>query len=84
MKPPRWGTSPPAPLRDAGNVTVTLTLSSSAAGDIVSVLNHLAKVLHIPPPATFHIVERTQTPPSQKLGLYRAKGKDGKESSKYN
>lgn len=67
-----------APLKD-GNVTVTLTLNSDAAQDILSVLKDLANVLHIPAPTTYQIIERTATPPSIKLGLYRNKGKDGKE-----
>lgn len=41
----------------------------------------MANILHIPPPTTYQIVERTNTPPSQKLGLYRTKGKDGKEGA---
>ncbi|KAG8236512.1 hypothetical protein J437_LFUL012798 [Ladona fulva] len=75
----RFGLSPPAPLRDSGNVTVTLTLSAAAAEDIASVLRNLANILRVPPPSGYQIVERTTTPPSQKLGLYRTKGKDGKE-----
>ncbi|XP_063696250.1 histone-lysine N-methyltransferase 2C-like isoform X2 [Culicoides brevitarsis] len=67
------------PLKDSSNLTVTLTLTSSAAEDIMGVLRDLANILHIPPPNSYQIVERTQTPPSQKLGLYRIKGKDGKE-----
>lgn len=61
------------------NVTVTLTLTSGAAEDILGVLKELAGILHIPPPTSYQIVERTATPPSHKLGLYRSKGKDGKE-----
>lgn len=61
------------------NITVTLTLTSSAAEDILNVLRELAGILHIPPPTTYQIVERTTTPPSHKLGLYRSKGRDGKE-----
>lgn len=72
---------PPAPLKDNSNVTMTLTLTSSAAEDILGVLKALANILHIPPPSTYEIVERTTTPPSQKLGLYRTKGKDGKEGT---
>ncbi|GFY42913.1 hypothetical protein TNIN_142091 [Trichonephila inaurata madagascariensis] len=60
-----------APLKDSGNVAVTLTLSSAAAEDICGVLSALADLLKIPIPASYEIVERTATPPSQKLGLYR-------------
>ncbi|GFU34433.1 hypothetical protein NPIL_626691 [Nephila pilipes] len=60
-----------APLKDSGNVAVTLTLSSAAAEDICGVLTALADLLKIPIPASYEIVERTATPPSQKLGLYR-------------
>lgn len=63
------------------NVTVTLTLTSGAAEDILGVLKELAGILHIPPPTAYQIVERTATPPSHKLGLYRSKGKDGKEGT---
>ena len=69
------------PLRDAGNVTVTVTLSAAAAEDIASVLRDLANVLRITPPSGFQVTERTGTPPSQKLGLYRYKGRDGKEGA---
>lgn len=75
----RLGKSPPTPLRENGNVTVTLTLNSQAADDIMGVLKDLANILNIAPPTGYQIVERTTTPPSQKLGLYRTKGKDGKE-----
>ncbi|KAL0271383.1 UNVERIFIED_CONTAM: hypothetical protein PYX00_008487 [Menopon gallinae] len=64
-----------------GNVTITLTLNSDAAQDILGVLKDLANILHIPPPTSYQIVERTATPPSIKLGLYRNKGKDGKEGA---
>ena len=71
---------PPTPLKDNNNnVTVTLTLTSSAAEDIMGVLKSLANILNIPAPTAYQIVERTTTPPSQKLGLYRLRGKDGKE-----
>lgn len=63
------------------NVTVTLTLTSGAAEDILGVLKELAGILHIPPPTSYQIIERTATPPSHKLGLYRSKGKDGKEGT---
>lgn len=72
---------PPTPLKDNRNVTVTLTLTSNAAEDILGVLRDLACILHIPPPTAYQIVERTTTPPSQKLGLYRTKGRDGKEGT---
>ncbi|XP_067143136.1 histone-lysine N-methyltransferase 2C-like isoform X4 [Centruroides vittatus] len=65
----------PAPLKDSGNVAVTLTLSSAAAEDIGGVLSALANLLKISPPSSYEIVERTATPPSQKLGLYK-KSKD--------
>ncbi|KAL3280233.1 hypothetical protein HHI36_017729 [Cryptolaemus montrouzieri] len=74
-------TPPSTPLKDSGNVTVTLTLTSSAAENIMGVLRDLANILHIPAPTSYQIVERTTTPPSQKLGLYRTKGKDGKEGA---
>lgn len=72
---------PPIPVKDKNNVTITLTLTSSAADDILTVLQDLANILHIPQPTTYQIVERTTTPPSQKLGLYRTRGKDGKEGA---
>ncbi|KAL1379791.1 hypothetical protein pipiens_014643 [Culex pipiens pipiens] len=72
---------PPTPLKDSSNVTVTVTLSSTAAEDIMGVLRDLANILEIPPPMAYEIVERTTTPPSQKLGLYRTKGRDGKEGA---
>lgn len=73
---------PPLPTsKDKNNVTITLTLTSSAADDILTVLQDLANILHIPPPKSYQIVERTTTPPSQKLGLYRTRGKDGKEGA---
>ncbi|XP_046742436.1 histone-lysine N-methyltransferase 2C-like isoform X3 [Diprion similis] len=77
----RTGKSHPIPLRDNGNVTVTLTLNSQAADDIMGVLKDLANILNIAPPTGYQIIERTTTPPSQKLGLYRTKGKDGKEGA---
>lgn len=62
------------------NITVTLTLTSSAAEDIMGVLKNLANILNISPPSNYEIVERTTTPPGQKLGLYLSKGKYAKES----
>lgn len=69
------------PTNEGDNLTVTLTLSSSAAEDIIGVLRDLANILHIPAPTQYDIVERTTTPPSHRLGLYRAKGRDGKVSA---
>lgn len=76
---PKSEPKPTTPVKDGGNVTVTLTLTSSAAENIMGVLRDLANILHIPAPTSYQIVERTTTPPSQKLGLYRTKGRDGKE-----
>ena len=50
------------PLRDAGNLSVTLTLSSEAAQNIVGVLKNLATVLNIAPPAAYKIVDRVPSP----------------------
>ena len=77
----RFGLTPAASLKDASsssttaaaNVTVTLTLNASAAEDVTQVLCRLAALLRVPPPAGFQIIERTTTPPSQRLGLYRFK-----------
>lgn len=71
----------PSSTENNENVTVTLTLTSGAAEDILGVLKELAGILHIPPPTSYQIIERTATPPSHKLGLYRSKGKDGKEGT---
>lgn len=74
--------TPPEPAKDSENIKVTLTLTSSAAEDIVGVLRDLANILQIPPPTTYQIVDRTSSPAPQKLGMYRTKGKDGKEGGK--
>lgn len=71
IKTKSTGIKPSVPLRDAGNVGVTLTLSS--ANDIRGILTALAKYLDIPSPNSYEIVERTTTPLSQKLGLYNQK-----------
>ena len=71
-------TSVLAPLRDAGNVDVTLTLSS--ADDVRGILTALAKYLDIPTPNTFELIERTDTPPVQKMGLYQKEGLDSSDS----
>ena len=65
------------------DVTVTLTLSSQASDDVLSVLRNLANVLRIPVPVNYSVTERSLSQPSQKLGLYRVKGKDGKEGGKF-
>lgn len=54
--------SPTVPLRDSGNLSVTLTLSSEAAQDIVGVLKNLATVLNIPPPSSYKITDRIPSP----------------------
>lgn len=77
----RFGKSSSASAIENGNVTVTLTLNSQAADDIIGVLRDLANILKISAPSGYQIIERTTTPPSQKLGLYRFKGKDGKEGA---
>lgn len=59
------------PLKDSGNIGVTLTLNATAAEDIRGVLNSLADLLQIASPPTYKIIERTTTPPSQRLGLYK-------------
>lgn len=71
----KLGIGPPTPLKDSGNVAITLTLTSAAAEDIRGVLSAVADLLKIPVPLSFEVTERTTTPPSQKLGLYK-KGKD--------
>jgi histone-lysine N-methyltransferase MLL3 len=47
------------PLKDSGNVAVTLTLSADAP-DIKRVLGALAKLLEIEPPSEYQIVEHSQ------------------------
>ncbi|XP_076338000.1 LOW QUALITY PROTEIN: histone-lysine N-methyltransferase 2C-like [Tachypleus tridentatus] len=58
----------PVPLKDCGNVAVTLTLSSSESDDIQGVLNALADLLKIPHPTSFE-VDCTATS-VQKFGLH--------------
>ena len=67
------------PLRDSGNVSVTLTLSSS--DDVKDILFAISKLLGISTPPTYEIVERTTTPPSQKLGLFINKHAKGSSES---
>jgi histone-lysine N-methyltransferase MLL3 len=75
--PPR--SSPALPLRDSNTMTVTLTITSEAAEDIMGVLQGLANLLDLPDIPNYKVTERTVTPMSHKLGLYRSKTKDGKE-----
>ncbi|KAF6206910.1 hypothetical protein GE061_018146 [Apolygus lucorum] len=60
------------------NVTVTLTLNSQAADDVLSVLRNLANVLRIPVPVHYSITER-MSKPSHRLGMCKIRSKDGKE-----
>ncbi|ODN00513.1 Histone-lysine N-methyltransferase trr [Orchesella cincta] len=67
------------PLKEAGNITVTLTLSSAAAEDIRGLLRNLANVLSIAAP-TYQVIDKAGASiPEQKSHLYTIKGKDGKE-----
>jgi len=77
--PPR--SSPALPLRDNNTMTVTLTITSEAAEDILGVLQGLANLLNLPDIPNYKVTERTITPMSHKLGLYRSKTKDGKEGA---
>lgn len=77
--PPR--SSPALPLRDSNTMTVTLTITSEAAEDIMGVLQGLANLLDLPDIPHYKVTERTVTPMSHKLGLYRSKTKDGKEGA---
>ncbi|XP_043479344.1 histone-lysine N-methyltransferase 2C-like isoform X5 [Leptopilina heterotoma] len=77
----RMGKTSPTPTKETGNINVTVTLNSQSSDDILGVLKDLANILNCPAPTDYQIEERTTTPPSQKLGLYRTKGKDGKEGA---
>lgn len=77
--PPR--SSSTLPLRDSNTMTVTLTISSEAAEDIMGVLQGLANLLDLSDIPHYKVTERTVTPMSHKLGLYRSKTKDGKEGA---
>lgn len=77
--PPR--SSPALPLRDSNTMTVTLTITSEAAEDIMGVLQGLANLLDLSDIPNYKVTERTVTPMSHKLGLYRSKTKDGKEGA---
>ncbi|KAJ1527759.1 hypothetical protein ONE63_007714 [Megalurothrips usitatus] len=67
------------PLKDSGNLSVTITISDASAENICGVLIDLANVLNIAAPTTYQILERTTAAPN-KLGTYKCKSKDGKES----
>lgn len=69
------------PLKDSANLSVTITISDTSAENICGVLIDLANVLNIAAPTSYQIVDRTGAAPP-KLGLYRCKSKDGKESGK--
>ncbi|XP_071540275.1 uncharacterized protein trr isoform X3 [Panulirus ornatus] len=74
----RLGQSPALPLKDMGNVTVTLTLSSQAGEDVSGVLRSLANLLNIPPPSSYQLADRLEAPRLPRL--YRHKHpRDGKE-----
>lgn len=77
------GKTSPTPTKETGNINVTVTLNSQSSDDILGVLKDLANILNCPAPTDYQIEERTTTPPSQKLGLYRTKGKDGKEGGAF-
>ncbi|KAL3211546.1 hypothetical protein MRX96_036364 [Rhipicephalus microplus] len=64
---------PPAPLKillDEKDKENTFP-GDKLAGDIQGLLCSLAKLLQVEPPSSYDIIERTTTPPSQKLGLYK-------------
>ncbi|KAK7078606.1 Lysine Methyltransferase 2D [Halocaridina rubra] len=74
----RIGQSPALPLKDKGNVTVTLTLSSQAGDDVSGVLRSLANLLNIPPPTSYQLTDQFEAPNLPRM--YRHKHqKDGKE-----
>ncbi|CAB3379589.1 Hypothetical predicted protein [Cloeon dipterum] len=79
----RWGSSPTVPLRETGNITVTLTLSATAARDVEGALSGLARLLRLPTPLQFSVADTT-TQPDYKLGVYRIRGLDGKEGAAIN
>nr|XP_045609496.1 histone-lysine N-methyltransferase 2C-like isoform X5 [Procambarus clarkii] len=74
----RLGQSPALPLKDMGNVTVTLTLSSQAGEDVSGVLRSLANLLNIPPPSSYQMADRLEPPKLPRL-YHHKHPKDGKE-----
>nr|XP_053653886.1 histone-lysine N-methyltransferase 2C-like isoform X6 [Cherax quadricarinatus] len=74
----RIGQSPALPLKDMGNVTVTLTLSSQAGEDVSGVLRSLANLLNIPPPSSYQMADRLQAPKLPRV-YHHKHPKDGKE-----
>lgn len=74
----RLGQSPALPLKDMGNVSVTLTLSSQAGEDVSGILRSLANLLNIPPPSSYQMADRIEPPKLPRV--YRHKHpKDGVE-----
>ncbi|XP_068205977.1 histone-lysine N-methyltransferase 2C-like isoform X15 [Palaemon carinicauda] len=74
----RIGQSPALPLKDKGNVTVTLTLSSQAGDDVSGVLRSLANLLNIPPPTSYQMTDQFEAPNLPRL-YHHKHHKDGKE-----
>jgi len=72
----RWGSSPTMPLRETGNVTVTLTLNTAAARDVEGALSGLARLLRLPTPLQFSVADTT-TQSDYKLGVYKTRNRDG-------
>ncbi|RXG72404.1 Histone-lysine N-methyltransferase trr [Armadillidium vulgare] len=76
------GLTPALPLKDMGNVTVSLTLSSQAGHDVSHVLRSLANLLNIPPPMTYDITDFTWDNNIKMRQMYKQfGGKEGKEQS---
>ena len=73
------GLTPAFPLKDMGNVTVTMTLSSQAGEDVANVLRNLANLLNIAPPMNYK-VDHFFNKSAQIQKLYKHKySKTGKE-----
>lgn len=66
------------PLKESGNVAVTLTISSE--GEIKNVLGALAKLLEIDVPIDYQILARAETPPNNKMSLLDTEEQLGKAS----
>ena len=76
----RLGQSPALPLKDKGNVTVTLTLSSQAGDDVSGVLRSLANLLNIPPPSSYQMTDQFEAPVVPRW-YHHKHHKDGKEQT---